>query len=256
MTRLFDYLYNHVNQLLNAHEKIIHLLVWVIGLIIINVQSFEVTIGLFHSTDYSLLIPSIYGTALNMIVFYGSAHFLVAHLHTKPRIFWTRILFLISLTSLIEGLLDIGYFLLFYGKLNWSIAGEIIRDNFLGHSIFFFLPSLLQGYSWLWRKKSKSEKVCIKSGNESFLLTEQEIYYVESDANYSVYHTKERKILVRSTLSNTLKSLPEKFIRIHKSFIINLNHVDKITNQEVSINDKNLPIGRKYKEALKSSFKN
>ena len=59
-----------------------------------------------------------------------------------------------------------------------------------------------------------------------------------------IYTTKEK-------ISTLEKTLPESFVRIHRSFLINLQHVSSFNKEEVSIADQKLTIGRKYKkEAL------
>jgi len=78
-----------------------------------------------------------------------------------------------------------------------------------------------------------------------------DIIYVESDRNYISLIT-ERKTL---TFIDTLKNWSEKldgqlFIQVHKSFIVNVNKVDKISGNTLFIKDKKIPIGRTYKQRL------
>jgi len=51
-------------------------------------------------------------------------------------------------------------------------------------------------------------------------------------------------------MKKALDILPEKFIRVHKSYIINFDHVDLIDNDEVRIKDSRFPIGDVYRDGL------
>ncbi|MFK7747413.1 MAG: LytR/AlgR family response regulator transcription factor [Kordia sp.] len=79
----------------------------------------------------------------------------------------------------------------------------------------------------------------------------QEIFYVESERNYLTLVSKQQKLSFIGTLRTWKQKLPEQqFIQIHKSFVINKDHVDKISGNEVYIHDKRIPIGRTFKAKL------
>jgi DNA-binding LytR/AlgR family response regulator len=78
-----------------------------------------------------------------------------------------------------------------------------------------------------------------------------ELRIIEGAGNYIALHLEKSKIL---TLQN-MKAfeeylLPYKFIRIHKSFIVSVKHIDSIENNTVVIGDKIIPIGESYRENL------
>ncbi|MEM6720522.1 MAG: LytTR family DNA-binding domain-containing protein [Bacteroidota bacterium] len=79
----------------------------------------------------------------------------------------------------------------------------------------------------------------------------QEIFYVESERNYLTLVSKQQKLSFIGTLRTWKEKLPEsQFIQIHKSFVINKDHVTKIAGNEVYIHDKRIPIGRTFKARL------
>lgn len=79
-----------------------------------------------------------------------------------------------------------------------------------------------------------------------------ELLYLESDANYVTLHLKsQRKVMVRSTLNEFIEHLDQKiFIRIHRSYSVNITLVDDIFPTEVAVEGTKIPIGRSYREQL------
>ncbi|MCL6217969.1 LytR/AlgR family response regulator transcription factor [Zunongwangia pacifica] len=75
-----------------------------------------------------------------------------------------------------------------------------------------------------------------------------DILYLESIKNYVVIHTKNEQIVTYSTLKSIQENLPENnFIKVHKSYIVALDKVEKTDNYEVWVNGKDLPLGDTYK---------
>ena len=79
-----------------------------------------------------------------------------------------------------------------------------------------------------------------------------ELLYLESDANYVALHLKsQKKVMIRSTLNDFIEELdPKKFIRIHRSYSVNISLVDDIFPTEVSVEGIKIPIGKSYREDL------
>lgn len=78
-----------------------------------------------------------------------------------------------------------------------------------------------------------------------------DILYVESDRNYISIITKYKTLSFIDTLKNWSDKLNNtQFIQVHKSFIVNVNKVDKISGNTLFVADKKIPIGRTYKQEL------
>lgn len=90
----------------------------------------------------------------------------------------------------------------------------------------------------------------VKSDKKIIKINLSEIQYVEAYGNYIKIHT-DRMILTPQTLSDFLEKLPNHFIRIHKSFVINFDQLKLIDgNQLVLQNLTKLPIGKSYKREV------
>ncbi|MGB5434535.1 MAG: LytTR family DNA-binding domain-containing protein [Maribacter sp.] len=92
--------------------------------------------------------------------------------------------------------------------------------------------------------------IFIKSGYEHIKIDISDIIFIHSDADYTEVHTDLNKHLSQEPLRFWEDYLDSKrFIRIHKSYIINTLKIDKIIGNRVHLDKKTaIPIGRAYKE--------
>ena len=97
---------------------------------------------------------------------------------------------------------------------------------------------------------SSPEVIFIKSGYEHIKIDVADIRFIQSDANYTEIFTSEKKYLSQEPLRHWEEYLdPKKFVRIHKSYILNTSKIKKIIGNQVHLDESmNLPIGRSYKE--------
>lgn len=77
------------------------------------------------------------------------------------------------------------------------------------------------------------------------------ILYIEALKDYVQLITTDKKITIQDTMKSMEEQLPENYIRVHKSYIINKNKIEKYTTQSVIISAKEIPIGRAFKGNLK-----
>jgi hypothetical protein len=240
-----------LNQL-SPQSQWIHRLVWFTGLIIINLPALKLTFGNFHSDDYSLLVPSLYGVLLNGFLCYGTVHLVTSQ--SKPDLhgFFRSSLLLLGIISLIESQMDAGFFLFFYGYLSFPIYLDIFVGAVIMNTLFFYLPALVLGVLLRWKSTPvfSIPRIEIKDGQQKIFLAPEEVYFVESDSNYAIFHTKRGRLLQRTSLTRLEEELPDQFTRCHRSFIVNQQHIQKRSAQEVEVAGKVVPIGRKYKNEI------
>lgn len=88
-------------------------------------------------------------------------------------------------------------------------------------------------------------------------IDEDEIVYLEASRSYcNIYMNKDKKTLVSVPMAEVGKYLQtDKFIRIHRTFIINIDYIKRIAgNTIILINEKELTIGREYRKAVFARF--
>ena len=78
-----------------------------------------------------------------------------------------------------------------------------------------------------------------------------DIQYIEAERNYCRIYCSEKEHLLVMTLKDMEAKLPSHpFVRIHRSYIVNLRNIDEVTSQNVSIGGNTLPVSKAFKEEL------
>ncbi|MCC8186782.1 MAG: LytTR family DNA-binding domain-containing protein [Bacteroides sp.] len=91
----------------------------------------------------------------------------------------------------------------------------------------------------------------IRQGDSFEKIYWPDILYMESMQNYAKLHFRKDKKVIHQTLSSLEEMLPkEQFFRIHKSFLINVSHIDSIMGGRVFVSGIELPLSRHRKEEL------
>ncbi|WP_281323506.1 LytR/AlgR family response regulator transcription factor [Flavobacterium aestivum] len=78
-----------------------------------------------------------------------------------------------------------------------------------------------------------------------------DILYIEGMQNYAKLHFVDKVLVIHQTMISLEGTLPtEIFFRIHKSFLINITHIDSVSGGRLFIKGQELPISRTRREAL------
>ena len=95
------------------------------------------------------------------------------------------------------------------------------------------------------------DRIFIRHKEKMVKIMVTDILYIEADRNYSRIFTREKEYL----LSVTLKTIEEKlsmqhFMRIHRSYLVNITHVDEVAENHAMIGQKPIPFGMGMREQL------
>ena len=94
-----------------------------------------------------------------------------------------------------------------------------------------------------------STVIHIKSGTQVHHVKVADILFLEGAGNYMTFHTSAGRILSLLTMAEALAMLPpDGFLRIHKSYIIGLKHIQIVGKHDVVVAGKEIPIGVTYRE--------
>ncbi len=93
--------------------------------------------------------------------------------------------------------------------------------------------------------------IFLKTGYEEEKVLLDDILYIEAEGNYMAYILPNKKLLCRQNISESLSYLPyNQFVRVHRSYIVALSKIQKITRQAVWVAGKEIAIGASYEEKL------
>jgi hypothetical protein len=106
------------------------------------------------------------------------------------------------------------------------------------------------------KKRMKKSFLEIISNRKITKIPYEDIVYIESLSDYIKVITLTDQIVSKEKISNLSARLPEIFLRIHRSFIINTEKIKSISYDEVVVEGLPLTIGRSYRKAVKESLGN
>lgn len=90
----------------------------------------------------------------------------------------------------------------------------------------------------------------IKSGKEIIQVNYDEILYIEGLKDYVSIVTENQKIITYKRMKDLEECLPEQFQRVHLSFIINMNKIQKVADNQVFIGEDKISMSDKYREVF------
>ncbi len=109
----------------------------------------------------------------------------------------------------------------------------------------------LRNNAYAFAQEQEYDFVVIKQGYDKYKLSLHEIIYLEAMKDYTKIITALKNYLVLETFSNMQHKLPaQKFVRIHRSYIVNTDKISLIKNNKVYIESYELPVGKMYKNVL------
>jgi DNA-binding LytR/AlgR family response regulator len=94
-----------------------------------------------------------------------------------------------------------------------------------------------------------SNYLFVRVNHKIVKISPKDIHYIEALSDYILIYTDKNKFIVHSTMKGIEEKLEsfKSFTRIHRSFIVNLDHLESVQDINVVVNNKNIPIGRSYR---------
>ena len=81
-------------------------------------------------------------------------------------------------------------------------------------------------------------------------IRHNDMRFIEGVENYVAIYTSDGKIITHTTLRTILQKLPpERFVQVHKSYLVNIDKIDSIEGNLLGIGKNKIPLSRTYKEA-------
>ncbi len=96
----------------------------------------------------------------------------------------------------------------------------------------------------------------VKSDYKQIKIVFDDIIYIEGLREYVSIYTKDKRIITLETLKNLEATLPlDKFLRVHKSYIVNTNKISALNGNMVELDKTKVPIGKSYRDEVLTKLK-
>ncbi len=108
-------------------------------------------------------------------------------------------------------------------------------------------------YSLVENKDGAKDILFVKSNSRLVKVSMKDIYYIEALKDYVVINTEHTRYTIHSTMKDIeTKLAPNEFMRVHRSFIVRVEKIVAIENQNLVLekDKKIVPIGGSYKDDL------
>ena len=103
------------------------------------------------------------------------------------------------------------------------------------------------------KPKEEKEVIYVKSNYQLKKVKLNDILWLKSDGNYCIIQTYTKRYVMKISLTKIKTYLPEeRFVQIQKSYLAQISKIDSVdtSNNKVTIDNNDLPLGRKYKKDL------
>ena len=103
--------------------------------------------------------------------------------------------------------------------------------------------------------EQKVQSIFVKEDHVTYQVGLSGILFVEAFGNYLKIHCLDKVYVTRETMNEMERKLLEgRFIRVHKSFIVSLDKISKVSGNRVIIGLQEIPVGEKYKLLLRQKM--
>lgn len=244
-----------------------HIIFWIIVLVILTTvfgRSWGNSLPAYYFI--SLLLPVVMSTS------YFFNYYLVPQFLLKKKYFWFGLYSIYTLVvSLYLEMLVLFFSFIYLANYDFGQMGPNSSDTLLLavvlYMIVFFssfllmVQQLFESHSELEELKTEKKKMEkpfleLTSNRKLVRIPYENILYIESLADYINVHTTDKKEIVsKEKISSLEERLPDIFIRIHRSFVVNRDKVTGFNNNEIELNETALTIGRSYKQQALEKLK-
>ena len=103
--------------------------------------------------------------------------------------------------------------------------------------------------------KQDADVIFVKNRSRLIRVKHEDLLFIEALKDYVVVHTREESYTIHSTMKEVERKLDEQlFVRVHRSYIVNLQAIESIKYAMITMNgmEKEIPVGGSYKDLLAS----
>jgi DNA-binding LytR/AlgR family response regulator len=140
-----------------------------------------------------------------------------------------------------------------------STINRVKQTNPLGYIVKPFTETGLRTnieLAWHNYSESKQQFLTIKHEGRLHRINQNTIYYLKAFDNYCYIVTQSQTYLVPHTLKHVFEQLENtEFIKTHRSYVVNLNHILSVNKNTISLESENIPLSASQKSLVTSKLK-
>ncbi len=102
---------------------------------------------------------------------------------------------------------------------------------------------------------SKVDFVFVNKAKKQIKVLFDDVIYIESLKDYIKIHLRENTLVIKESISSFQKRIDNRFVRIHRSYIVNSEKITAYTKNDVEIGVIEVPIGNSYKTVIADKLK-
>ncbi len=249
----------------NSSNPYYHIAYWILVIIVLTLV-FGSSWGSGTAAFFfiTMLLPVVLGTS------YFFNYFLVPKYFLKRRFLrFSLYTFYTVIVSLYLEMIVLMFSFIYLAKFSYGHLPPNARDTILLAVILYllvFIGSFLliinqirENRLLIQQLKDENEKMKksfleVMSNRKIVKIPYDDIIYIESLSDYIKINTLNDQIVSKEKISKLASRLPDIFLRIHRSFIINKEKIKNISYDEVTVDDVVLNIGRSYRKVVRESL--
>lgn len=118
-----------------------------------------------------------------------------------------------------------------------------------------FLKACNKAFEIIRSRTESPTHIFVKDGFDTVRIALHDILFIEAMGNYVCYVLSDKRLMTRATIKETVATLPkDEFVQVHRSFIVNGNHIEKIERHQLTIASYTIPVSASYLPDIKSAL--
>lgn len=223
-------------------------------------------IGYFQAPRHNLLWPLVTGGLINFLIFVGLVYLALPYWQSQMRP--VKLILIIAVSAVSGSILlqtSVQSLIIAFcepdlaGISPLALAGENIHFGvaiLVGAILYRSVRDWFIGQMPPPQEKASPGRIVLGSQANPVRLDPADIVYLSSNGNYTEVSLRIARRVVHGSLTRALKALPAAtFIRIHRSHIVNLDHVERLSRTSARVGEVDLPVGARFAEAALAAWK-
>lgn len=102
---------------------------------------------------------------------------------------------------------------------------------------------------------AKGADITVKADGKTYRISTADILFVEAMGDYVTLHTHSQKLTFNTSLKAFYDQIGDpEFVRVHKSYFVNLKKIDFVEGNQIQIGKNTIPVGNAYKTGFQARF--